>query len=226
VCLGDHIGKLEEKGMGADEYSTELMEERVQLHHESVLYGLHTEYVGFCTLEQETSGVKLKTVFGIEEDWLPILLPNKCTFSDPLDQPPPAYSNITGEVMCHRTSTFGLRCWMLPAANLSYPVGMKRFREFAAALLEGKVIPALQHYDSLLLARPGVLRKSWATLQPRAEAFLKQLVNKDIDTKEKLLKMWKDDRKFLYPAFSQWLPQSTHSELRTAWPPVALSSNK
>ena len=39
VCLGDHIGKLEEKGMGADEYSTELMEERVQLHHESVLYG-------------------------------------------------------------------------------------------------------------------------------------------------------------------------------------------
>ena len=145
MCLGDHIAKLEEKGSGADEYSSELMEERVQIHRESVLHGkyilwrfcvifkgifaadgrsliefksvrkkkmalpprimpitpsgLHTEYVGFCTLEQEATGVKMRTVFGVEEDWLPTLLPNKCTFSDPLDQPPPAYSNVTGAII-------------------------------------------------------------------------------------------------------------------------------
>ena len=46
---------------------------------------------------------------------------------------------------------------------------------------------------------------------------------RDVDTKAKLLKMWKEDGNFLFSAFSKWLPQSTHSELRTVWPPVAVS---
>ena len=43
----------------------------------------------------------MRVVLGVEEEWLPTLLPNKCTFSDPLDQPPPAYSNVTGIFVCN-----------------------------------------------------------------------------------------------------------------------------
>ena len=39
VCLGDHIGKLEEGTGSTDLYSTEVVEENVQIHRESVLYG-------------------------------------------------------------------------------------------------------------------------------------------------------------------------------------------
>ena len=46
---------------------------------------------------------------------------------------------LPGEVKCHRGSTFGIRCWVLPAAHVIFPAGMGRFREFAAAILEGKV---------------------------------------------------------------------------------------
>ena len=82
--------------------------------------------------------------------------------------------------MCSRTATYGRLGWVLPAVRVPYPLGMKRYREFAAALLEGVVISPLQHYTPSLLTRPGVLRKSWATLQPRAESLLKQLVNKSV----------------------------------------------
>ena len=58
--------------------------------------GFNTEYVVYCTLEEVGDSVRMRGLLGIEEHWLPALLPDKCTFGDPLDQPPPAYSPETG----------------------------------------------------------------------------------------------------------------------------------
>eukprot|EP00116_Pleurobrachia_bachei_P002935 sb/3463197/ len=101
VCLGDHVGVLEERKEGGW-YSCEAMEERVTIHKESVLFGSNTEYVVYCTLEEVGESVRMRTLLGIEEHWLPSLLPDKCTFGDPLDQPPPAYSPETGRLWCVR----------------------------------------------------------------------------------------------------------------------------
>ena len=46
-------------------------------------------------------------------------------------------------------------------------------------------------------------------------------VFRDVDDKHKLLTMWKKDKNYLFSAYSQWLPQSTHSDLKTVWPPIA-----
>lgn len=43
----------------------------------------------------------------VEEEWLPIYAPSYCTFSNPLEDPPPSWNASLGQVMCYRTSTFG-----------------------------------------------------------------------------------------------------------------------
>ena len=43
----------------------------------------------------------------VDEEWLPEFAPNYCTFSKPLEQPPPAYDVTSDCVTCHRSCTYG-----------------------------------------------------------------------------------------------------------------------
>ena len=43
----------------------------------------------------------------VEPDWLSVLSPHLCSYSKPLEQPPPDYDTQTGTVKCYMTSTFG-----------------------------------------------------------------------------------------------------------------------
>ncbi len=49
----------------------------------------------------------MKTVSAVEEDWLPRLVPEYCSFSTPLDNPPPFFAPDSGTVKCHMTGTYG-----------------------------------------------------------------------------------------------------------------------
>ena len=42
---------------------------------------------------------------------------------------------------------------------------------------------------------------------------------RDVDTREKLMKTWKEDPTFLLSALLQWLPESLHTKTKAAWPP-------
>jgi len=43
----------------------------------------------------------------INPEWLAVYVPNMCTFSKPLNDPPPSYDDTTGTVKCHMSATFG-----------------------------------------------------------------------------------------------------------------------
>ena len=47
-------------------------------------------------------------VTAIEEEWLPVVVPELCTFSSPMDTPPPRYDPMSDKIMCHMTSSFGM----------------------------------------------------------------------------------------------------------------------
>ena len=47
-------------------------------------------------------------VIAIDSDWLPLFVPNMCTFSKPLDEPAPSYDCTTGTIKCHMAATYGL----------------------------------------------------------------------------------------------------------------------
>lgn len=93
-----------------------------------------------------------KDVCVIEEEWLPVLLPNFCTFSQPLDTPPPIFDHVTGIVKCHMTCSFGKKCsfdniysintlglWSMSHQLLPYPQCLERYKWFAVFLLKGEV---------------------------------------------------------------------------------------
>ena len=46
-------------------------------------------------------------VMAVEEDWLPLVQPQFCTFSPPLDDPPPFFDSHSGTVRCYRSCTYG-----------------------------------------------------------------------------------------------------------------------
>ncbi|KAK3752383.1 hypothetical protein QZH41_008586, partial [Actinostola sp. cb2023] len=199
-------------------YICDSLEEPVFIHPKSALFKVLPEYIVYQEI-METTKLFMKGVTAVEPDWLPVLVPNKCCFSKPEENPQPRYDDESGIVKCHMTSTFGTRAWQIPTQELEYPSGLERFKWFARFLLEGKVIPALQKYVPFLLGTPMSMIKSWSKLQPRTEVLLSELVSANADSREGLLQAFKADEKFLLNAFKQWIPKSKHKDLADFWPP-------
>lgn len=64
------------------------------------------EFVVFQEIT-ETSKLYMRGMSAVEPGWLPRLQPGHCTFSDPLEDPPPFYEEESGTVKCHMTCTYG-----------------------------------------------------------------------------------------------------------------------
>ena len=146
-------------------------------------------------------------------------MPNLCTLSKPLEDPPPRYDSEAGVVKCHMTCTFGPKSWQVPPQELEYPTGLDRYKWFARFLLDGKVTPEFSKFVPFLLSAPVTMIKSWSKLQPRTEVLLGELVSGGADSKMALKVAWKKDPMFLLAALKQWIPQSRHTELSLQWPP-------
>ncbi|XP_072103683.1 probable ATP-dependent RNA helicase DHX37 [Mobula birostris] len=224
--LGDHIARkvqsedaLDEKWRNA--YKTPLLDEPVFIHPNSVLFKHLPEFVVYQEIV-ETSKMYMQGLTVIEPEWIPLLLPQYSHYGKPLDSPPPRYCPGTGRVKCHRGSTFFRVGWELPAVEVDYPGGLDRYKYFAKFLLEGTVIKKLASYTKCLLSSPSTMLKSWAKLQPRTDALLRALVSEKVDNRDALLAAWKKDNKYLLSAYSQWLPESVHTDVSLNWPPVKL----
>ena len=106
----------------------------------------------------------MKEVTAIEGPWLPVILPENCTFSSPLELPPPWFDDATGTIKCHMTCNYGtwpinivyvhmyltIACptvgelsWPLGAQELPYPESLDKYRLFGQFLLQGKVCVAM-----------------------------------------------------------------------------------
>lgn len=66
-----------------------------------------------------------------------------CTLSAPLDDPPPQYMVKHDAVMAWQDVSFGLHAWQLPRSRVVHPDPAIRARAFAAALLDGTVLPTM-----------------------------------------------------------------------------------
>ena len=64
------------------------------------------EYVVYQEIV-ETSKLYMKGVTAIEEEWLAMFAPYKCTFSKPLETHKPFYDMKTGKMKCYMTSSYG-----------------------------------------------------------------------------------------------------------------------
>lgn len=225
-AMGDHVARkidekekktIEEKKNLKGAYYCLLIEEPVFIHPESVLSREPLpDYVIFQ--EISNSGGKktyMRDVTAVEPNWLPKFASQHCTFSPPLEEPEPSYAD---DVVCHSRVAYGKLSWPLGQMEISYPPSIERFRWFARFLLEGKILPSFKKFDSLYMSRPCTMTKSWANLQPRTTALLNTLISKSVDSKEKLIAVFKEHPDYLKAALLEWLPPSAHSTF-LSWPP-------
>lgn len=80
-----------------------------------------------------------------QPEWLTESGTPLCVLSEaPLADPPPAYrGGATDAVVAYREARYGLHGWALPAVAAPHPDAAERAAVFGAALLEGRVLPAL-----------------------------------------------------------------------------------
>ncbi|KAI0211448.1 putative ATP-dependent RNA helicase DHX37 [Lamellibrachia satsuma] len=227
--FGDHVArKLDNPPSEGDPkmlkhaYQALTLEDPVYIHPGSVLYKQKPQYVVYQYID-ETSHMYMKGVSVAEPDWLPLFVPSFCSFSKPLDKPPPCYSD-KGHIICHMTSTFGPHFWDMPPVELEYPAGLDRYKWFAKCLLEGTVFTKLLKFVPVLLSAPVTMVKPWANLQPRTVSLLKALVVEEIDSKQRLTQTWRDQPSYLLDEYCEWIPEAKHKQLKTVWPPCVDSN--
>ncbi|XP_023312984.1 probable ATP-dependent RNA helicase DHX37, partial [Anoplophora glabripennis] len=226
--MGDQIAKKippEEVKEGEDKakfkyaYQANNMEDPVFLHQGSVLKKSLPEFVVYQEI-YETNKMYMRGVTAIEPEWLATYVPSLCNLSEPLLSPEPRYNPATGKVHCTVSGTFGPQAWPLPHMEIVYPASMDAYKWFARYLLEGKVFPRLEKYVTALLSPANIMVKSWARLQPRTEALLKALLNRDCCSKKVLGDIWSDSPQYLLAEYLKWLPESAHGEVSLLWPPL------
>lgn len=116
----------------------------------------------------ETSKLYMRLVCSFDPDWLPQYLPNECSFHRPLvdaedESKQPRFDAEKGVVVCYRESTFGPLMWRVRPVEVEWsPPELDLFKWFARFLLEGQVVESLKRYESVLLASPSTMLKSWA----------------------------------------------------------------
>ncbi|XP_014283123.1 probable ATP-dependent RNA helicase kurz [Halyomorpha halys] len=200
-------------------YHTPLLEETVQVHSSSVLYKEYPEWIVYQEIYQ-TNKVYLRGITAVEPEWLPVFAKSLCRLGVPLEDPEPRYDPTTGLIYCHVKGTFGRRGWELPAVEIEFPPVLDKYKWFAKFLLEGSIFPKLKKFTKSLLSTPKTMIRSWARLQPRTEILLKTLIQKEVNSRDKLLNVWKTEPTYLLEAYQKWLPETAHNETSVIWPPI------
>jgi ATP-dependent RNA helicase DHX37/DHR1 len=150
-------------------YQSVILEEPIFIHPSSVLFKELPEYV--CYVEMaETSRMYMKGLCSVESSWLPVYLPSQCKFEKPIigeadenyEAQKPRFDADRGVVVCHRESMFGRVMWPVKAVEVDFPTSLDLYKWFARFLLQGDVVDGLKKFESVLLASPATMLKSWA----------------------------------------------------------------
>lgn len=159
----------------------------------------------------------MKGLSVIDENWIyPLSYGTPlCKLSDPLETPQPFYSKSEDKVLCKAIPCFN-GIWELPPANIEYPSNNvnnnnnRKYLYFAKYLLDGNVI-----YPFNLL-HPYIRDTCLITKVSTNNIILdytREFINKKIDSKEKLLKLWMKDRTFLKDKVYKWVNKGTSVEM-------------
>lgn len=90
----------------------------------------------------------------VEARWLPEVAEPLIRLSGPLEDPAPHYSAPADAVVAVHSATFGQHEWPVPAQERPCADAALRARHFAAALLDGAVLPSMTGVRLLLPLHP------------------------------------------------------------------------
>lgn len=199
-------------------YQACAVEETVFLHPASALAREAPDYVVYNEIIS-TGRPYMWCVTGVQATWLVSHATPLCTFSKPVADPPPWYDPITDTVMCWVLPSFGPYLWELPPHSIPLKNSKARAAVFAAALLEGKVVPSFGSLPPYLAADPAIILKPESHGQLRVGELLHKLGtwSSGVDSRQKLAAAWQRDPSYLYAEVLAWVQGKAHTKFKQVW---------
>ncbi|KAG0620842.1 hypothetical protein M758_4G248800 [Ceratodon purpureus] len=199
-------------------YQACAVEETVFLHPASALSREAPEFVVYNEIIS-TGRPYMWGVTGVQATWLVSHATPLCTFSKPVADPPPWYDSITDTVNCWVLPSFGPHLWELPPHSIPLKNSKARAAVFAAALLEGKVVPSFGSLLPYLAADPAIITKPESHGQLRVGELLHKLGTgpNGVDSRQKLAAAWQRDPSYLYAEVLAWVQSKAHAKFQQIW---------
>lgn len=199
-------------------YRSCTLDEPTYLHPTSSVFRESPSWVVYCELVQ-TSRPYMRGVTAVSPEWLPIQAMSLCTFSKPLEDPPPWYDQSNDKVMCWVSPSFGPHLWSLPLHAVEMKSGKHCTAVFAMALLQGKVMDSFQQLHGILGSNPNTLVRPEAHSQKRIGELLHRLGEGKglVNSRGKLLERWRNDSRFLFEEITLWVQTDQRKKLPSVW---------
>ncbi|KAG5673670.1 hypothetical protein PVAND_003696 [Polypedilum vanderplanki] len=202
-------------------YQIPEIENPVRMHSCSILKKKQPEWIIYQEIFEIRNGDDMKMfvrgITAIEPEWLLKFAPSMCNIIKTLEEPEPRYDSDEDKIYCHVRATFGRSGWTLPIAEIEMPESLDKYRYFGKFLLEGVVIEKLADFKKNLLSTPSTMTKSWSRIVPRTEMIMNALANKQIDSREKLLKELRNNPNYLLKQYLMWIPEALQYKVTCLW---------
>ncbi|KAG2437050.1 hypothetical protein HYH02_011311 [Chlamydomonas schloesseri] len=194
--------------------------DHVFLHPRSALHGSAPELVVYGGLLRTDKRPYMAGLTAIEPEWLTESGTPLCVLSEePLADPPPAYrGGATDAVVAYREARYGLHGWALPPVAAPHPAAAERAAVFGAALLEGRVLPALADLRPHLAASPAMLLRPELRGVARVGELVGALTRAHVDSRSSLAAAWRQQPGLLQRELSAWVTKSQQGALLRMWP--------
>ncbi|ORX79504.1 P-loop containing nucleoside triphosphate hydrolase protein [Anaeromyces robustus] len=76
--------------------------------------------------------------------------------------------------------------------------------------------------EPFINSKPSIMTKTWSKTQSKVLTITRTLASFNIDSKDKLIKIWSTNPKFLLDAYLLWVPSQLHTSVKNIWPPVII----
>jgi len=208
--------KSESKGR-AVRYRSCALDEDVFLHPNSGLHSIAPDFVAYTELVRTVKRPYMAGVTAIEPRWLASVAVPTCKFSAPLADPSPFYNPAADAVLMWREVSYGRHDWPLPRHASPHPDAYERAAIFAAALLDGKVFPAMAGLRPVLAVPPSMAARPEMRMHQRVADLISALKGQGVDSKASLAAAWKSNPDFLKQELEQWMQKGAGGRLENLW---------
>eukprot|EP00850_Spirogloea_muscicola_P012372 SM000079S22490 [mRNA] locus=s79:571012:578025:+ [translate_table: standard] len=179
----------------------------VYLHPSASTHADAPQYLAYTDIVQGAAGVSgggrcyLACTTAVDPQWLSVEAAPLCTFlatGGSAQSPQPATYHVdTDRVVTWMAPVFGPHRWELPQHAVEEREPARCTAAFAAALLGGRVLPALKAVRSHLSIRPEALLGPGAQVQRRSGELLAALGAAGVTSRRRLASHWAQDSRFL-----------------------------
>jgi len=200
----------------------------VFLHPRSVLHSAAPEFVVYSQVVRTSKRPYMGGVTAIEPHWLVQSRTPLAVLSPPLADPPPVYRpSPTDAVLAWHDAKYGLHEWQLPPCLQPLEDAAAAAAVFAAALLEGRVVPGFAELRPVLLSPPSVVMRPEMRGVARVGELVSALAGNRVSSLRSLVSLWSWQPRFLLPEVAAWLPRARQDFFAThMWPALVTEAKE